>query len=84
LAGCSKQADDGLNPQQQQTADRLDAVAKKSDGDWNKLSASDKAFFIKTAGDENGGRMLLLAKAGKLGYHGSGPPPAPPTIASKH
>lgn len=72
LAGCS-QSDDGLSTAQKQQADRLDEIAKKSGGDFDKLSATDKDYLLKNLADNNEktARMLLMAKTG--GFKG-GPP----------
>lgn len=75
IIGCSK-ADDGMNSEQVQKADRLTEIAKKSDGDWSKVSQSDRDYILKdvTHGDEAAAKMLMLAKAGKLkGSPGGGP-----------
>ena len=77
ITGCSK-PDDGMNAQQQQKTDRIDEIAKKSDGDWNKASQEERDYLPKniTSGSESAAKMLLLGKAGKLkGSPGGGPPP---------
>ena len=80
--GCGK-SDDGMNQQQLEKASRLDEIAKKSDGNWDRVSPADRDFILKnlTSGSEQGAKMLLLAKAGKLkggppggGAPGGGPP----------
>lgn len=74
LHGC-KRADDGLTPQQRQTGDRLSEIAKKTDGDWNRLSEADRDFLLKMShGSEPSARMLLLGAAGKIGGRPGGPP----------
>lgn len=61
-------ADDGLTDAQHQQADRLTEIAKKSDGDWEKVSQADRDYILKniTSGSEQSARMLILAKSGKL------------------
>lgn len=64
LVGCHQ--DSGLNTEQQQTANRLDEIAKKSGGDWDKISQGDRDYLIKQLGSEQGARMVMAAKGGKL------------------
>lgn len=73
--GCRNQ-DDGLTSAQRQSGDRLSRIAKRTDGDWNKLTPEERAFIIKDLayGNENSARMLLLAAAGKIGGRPGGPP----------
>ncbi len=69
LVGCSgSTSDDGLSPQEKQSASRLDDIAKKSGGDWDKLSQEDRDFLVKdlSMGSEISARKLLEGKAGKL------------------
>jgi hypothetical protein len=74
VSGCRKE-DSGLKPEQQQTADRLDEIAKRSGGDWDKLSQSDRDYMVKEIGhgSEQSARMVLSAKGGKLQVHPGGP-----------
>ena len=74
LAGCSP-PDDGIPAAEKQNANRLDAIAKASGGEWNKLSADDKTYLVQTIahGDEGAAKMMLAAKSGKLGQGGGGP-----------
>jgi hypothetical protein len=78
--GCSKSDGPALNKDQDQQASQLDQIAKKSGGDWEKLSDADKQKMIQIGGSEQGAKMLLMGKSGKLGRHGppgrpGGPPP---------
>lgn len=74
LSGCGH-ADDGLTAEQRQSSDRLSEIAKKTDGDWDKLSPADRDFLLKTSyGNEQSARMLLLGAAGKIGGKAGGPP----------
>ena len=75
--GCSK-PDDGLSSQQQEKTNRLDAVAKQSGGDWEKVSQADRDYLVKelSSGSEPSAKMLLLAKSGKL-KAGPGGVPSP-------
>ena len=81
-AGCSNgSSGPPLDASQEQQANQLDQIAKKSGGDWNKLSAADKTAMIQIGGSEQGAKMLLLGKSGKIGHQGGppgGPPGAPP------
>src|SRR5262249_30551256 len=74
MAGCGK-PDDGMSQEQLQKADRLNAIAKKADGDWEKVSQADREYILKEVlhgGNEQSARMLLMAKAGKLRGNPSG------------
>jgi hypothetical protein len=73
--GCHK-ADDGMSQEQNEKADRLSKIAQQSKGDWDKVPDADKEYVKSlTSGDENGAKMLLLGKAGKLhGAPGGAPP----------
>jgi len=77
--GCHK-ADDGMSQEQNDKADRLSKIAQQSGGEWDKVPDADKEFVKSfTSGDENGAKMLLLGKAGKLGMGaGKGGPPGAP------
>ncbi len=79
LVGCGR-PDDGLSTEQQQRASRLDEIAKKSEGDWNKLSQADRDYLVKelSHGDEQQARMLLMSKTGFKGARPTGGPPAIP------
>src|SRR5215467_10778530 len=72
LSGCGKQSD-GLSTEQRQSGDRLSEIAKKTGGDWAKLTEGDRDFLIKMSyGNEQSAKWLLLGAAGKVGG-GSGP-----------
>jgi hypothetical protein len=73
--GCRKQAD-GLTQVQRQSGDRLSQIAKRTNGDWNKLTPEERAFLVRdlSYGNEQSARMLLLAAAGKIGGRPGGPP----------
>jgi hypothetical protein len=59
---------DGLNADERAATDRLYTIAKRTDGDWNKLTADERSFLLKDVahGSEATAKMLLLAKSGKL------------------
>ncbi|MBM3492912.1 MAG: hypothetical protein FJX72_01115 [Armatimonadetes bacterium] len=73
--GCRKQ-DDGLTSSQRREGDRLSRIAKRTGGEWNKLTQEERTFLIKNLsyGNEGSARMLLLAAAGKIGGKPGGPP----------
>lgn len=75
LAGCSRD-NDGLSAEQRQAGDRLSEIARKTDGDWNKLTEADRDFLVNqmSHGNEQSARMLLLGAAGKIGGRPGGPP----------
>gem|GEM_PF-1316693 len=74
--GCSRQNKDGITTEQRQTGDRLSEIAKRTGGDWNKLTPEERAFLVDkmSYGNEQSARMLLLAAAGKIGGRPGGPP----------
>jgi hypothetical protein len=77
--GCNKM-DDGMSQEQQQKASRLSEIAKKADGDWEKVSPADRDYILKnfTSGSESGAKMLVLTASGKFrGGPGAAPPGAP-------
>lgn len=79
IAGCGK-ADDGMSQAQEQKADRLTEIAKRADGDWNKVPPADQQYVMQTftSGSEAGAKMLILAKSGKFkGGPGAAPGGAP-------
>ncbi len=51
----------GLSTEQVQQADRLHAIAKRTGGDWNKLTPEEKQFLVNELayGNEQSARMLL-------------------------
>ena len=75
LAGCGRPASD-LNPAQQGQSDRLGQIAKRTDGDWNRLTEEERRFLVTDLayGNENSARMLLLSAAGKVGGKAGRPP----------
>ncbi len=75
LVGCKSQKD-GLTSKQRESGDRLDKIAKRTNGEWNKLTDEERTFLIKdlSYGNEQSARMLLLAAAGKIGGRPGGPP----------
>jgi hypothetical protein len=82
VAGCSHNSSDtGVSPKEAQTANRLDDIASKSGGDWNKLSPSDKAYLLQiSSGSESTAKMVLLTHSGKFSVNTgapSGHPAAP-------
>lgn len=90
ITGCSHSNDGGLQPAQVQKANRLDDIAQKSGGDWNKLSPDDKAYMLKAGyGSESTARMILLTRSGKFSVKAGAPtghpatPPGVPTSSTK-
>lgn len=51
----------GLSREQVQRADRLHEIAKRTGGDWNKLTPEEKQFLVNDLayGNEQSARMLL-------------------------
>jgi hypothetical protein len=66
LCGCQNNNDMQVDPQAEKTASDVNALAKKSGGDWNKLSDSEKET-MKTLqhGNEESAKKLLQALSGK-------------------
>jgi hypothetical protein len=79
LSGCNGEGD-GLSNEQRQAASDIGAWAKRTDGDWNKLSETEKASLIKSLGTEEAAKNVLKMKA-----HPPGPPAniGPPSGAGK-
>jgi hypothetical protein len=75
IGGCGNSGGPPLDANQEKQASQLDEIAKRSGGDWDKLSDADKKAMIQIGGSEQGAKMLLLGKSGKLGRHG--PPGGP-------
>jgi hypothetical protein len=71
-----------LSSDQDKQASQMDEIGKKSGGDWNKLTPEEQKTMIQIGGSEQGAKMLLLAKSGKLGRHGGPPGGGPPAGAS--
>lgn len=74
-AACSSPAP-ALSSDQEKQATTLDDLAKKSGGDWTKLSAAEQKSAVMIAGSEQGAKMVLMSKSGRLG-HGPGTPGGP-------
>ena len=55
-----------MTPEQQQTADRMDALAKKSRGDINNLSPDERDKFLQETGGH--GAQILQSIAKQKGY----------------
>jgi hypothetical protein len=74
LTGCSKTQDTSSSVQQQQ-ANRLSEITKKTGGDWNKLTPDDKQYMIHDIGqgDEGVARTVLQMNIPRTPRHG---PPA--------
>lgn len=82
IVGCSNSAD-GLKPAQVQESNRLDAIAQKTGGDWNKLTPDDKAYLLKASfGSESTAKMLLLSRSGKFGVSTGAPKGRPKAPSS--
>lgn len=60
LRACSN-ASGGLSTEQVQQADRLHEMARRTGGDWNKLTPEEKQFLVNELayGNEQSARMLL-------------------------
>lgn len=81
LTGCGGGSD--LNKAQQEQSTRLGQIAKRTDGDWSKLTEEERRFLVTemSYGNESSARMLLLGAAGKIGGKPGGPvgrPGGPP------
>lgn len=60
LRACSNSSG-GLSREQVQKADRLHDIAKRTGGDWNRLTPEEKQFLVNELayGNEQSARMLL-------------------------
>jgi hypothetical protein len=87
LAGCKPSNPEGFTEQQLKGMDRQATILKNAGGDWNKVSADDKAFLVKGMGSEESAKQYVRnagggdgrAPAGQFGPPpgAGGPPPAP-------
>jgi hypothetical protein len=68
LAGCAPSSDDGITEKDRQAATRLDEIVKKSGGEWEKISPSDREYLVKeiAQGSEISAKKLVEGKAGKF------------------
>ena len=90
-AGCKQSNPEGFTEQQLKGMDRQATILKSAGGDWNKVSADDKAFLIKGMGSEESAKRYVQhagsdgkAPAGQYGLPGNGgPPPTDGDAASK-
>ena len=57
---------------------RMNEIAKKSEGDWSKVSQADRDFITKdiARGSEQSAQMLLMARWGRI----KGGPPNPGAV----
>ncbi len=74
LTGCRGQGD-GMSDTQKETANKMQEIASKSGGDWDKLSQADRNEYLKaTNGSEQAAKMLFQARTGKLRGNPGGAP----------
>lgn len=73
--GCDAK-DRGLSAEQRQSSDRLGDIAKRSGGEWDRLTPEDRNFLLNdlSHGSEQSARMLLLSASGKVGGKPVGAP----------
>lgn len=71
--GCNSD-DTGRTSSQEQTAQNLEAWAKASDGDWNKLTQEQRDTLTKTVGSEESAKKVLEMKAHRPAPVAGGPP----------
>ncbi|MGV3723499.1 MAG: hypothetical protein ACO1SX_21600 [Actinomycetota bacterium] len=66
--GCGDR-DRGLTSEQRASSDRLGEIAKRSGGEWDRLTPEDRNFLLNdlSHGNEQSARMLLLSASGKVG-----------------
>ena len=70
--GCQQGNESGLSPEQEKMGNDVNAWAKATNGDWDKLNGSQKAAMIKSVGSEGSAKMVL-----KYAAHKPEAPPAP-------
>jgi hypothetical protein len=90
VMGCQQGNESGLSPQQEKMGNDVNAWAKATNGDWDKLNGSQKAAMIKSVGSEGSAKMVLKYAAHKPeaiapgpppGWKPGGPPPSHPSSA---
>lgn len=66
VSGCQQQ-NNGLDKSEQRMADRLTEIARKSGGDWNKVSQADKDYVVNQIchGSVQSAEILVAMKAHK-------------------
>ena len=73
--GCKQGNESGLSDAQEKAGNDVNAWAKATGGDWEKLSAQQKATMIKNVGSEASAKMVLKFSAHKPDPINPGPPP---------
>jgi len=73
-AGCQGN-DSGLTADQEKMGNNVNAWAKSSGGDWDKLTPDQQQTMIKSVGNEKSARMVLQMTAHKPEPITPGPPP---------
>jgi len=68
IGGCSSSEGSGLSADQEKMAQNVNAWAKSSNGDWNKLTPDQQQTLTKSVGSEAQAKTLLEMKA-----HGPAP-----------
>lgn len=82
-AGCGQEkGGDGLSTKEVQIGTRTDQIIKLSGGNWENVSAEDKAYLVQEVGygNERNARMFFDSMAGNL--KGGGPPASPGASAA--
>jgi len=75
--GCASSSTDHLNAEETKRAENVNALAKVSGGDWNKLTAEQQQAMIKATGSEGTARQVLQMKAHPPNAVSHGKPAAP-------
>lgn len=85
LTGCGESGGDGLSKDQVQLGQKSDEIIKAANGNWDNLSAEDKAYLIKEIGygDENNAKMFFNAKSGNLKRASAPTPPSAPGMPTR-
>lgn len=83
LSGCSGGGtdNDGLTKEQSSKGSRLKEIFQRTKGDWNALTADDKAFILSTThGDERLAQKMWAIRGGaQIGPGGGNPNKGGPT-----
>ena len=82
--GCGGHVDDHLTTSDVKSADHLDELANKCNGNFDKLSEKDKQYVLDLEmGSEMSARMVLKAKARQIKGQGGAPEMEKPKVDKK-
>jgi len=82
--GCGGHVDDHMAPADVKAADRIEELARKSEGNFDKLTEKEQQYVLDAAmGSEDSARLLLKGKAAGFKAQKGPPPPEDPKAKKK-